>query len=487
MQHPGWGGELPFDRWGTSWINAVGRRAEGVSFEEARTSMDVVTARLRGAPPGDPGVHEDIRILLADGVGLSPDERAEARRISTLLLGIVGLVLLLTCTNVANLFLARAAARRSEVGVRRALGAGRARLARQLVTESLLLALLATGLAVPLVLASGRLLPVVFPYTVSVSLAPDSTVFGLLAGVGLVAGLIFGAAPAWVSSRADVTAALRLERPTEGRGGTRLRDGLVVAQLALSLALVTGAALLGRSVLNARSAEPGFEPEGLVVAFTDLQPTGRYDATSGLDLFARLLEAAERIPGVTTATLANQAPIAGGHARATVRPAGREDVSFEAEYVLVGPRYFETLGIPVVRGRALGGFSDEAEPVVVVNRTLAEMFWPGQDPVGRELDRPDGNLRVVGVAGDAQMRSLRSRPNPAVYYPISRFYSSGVALHLRTEGSTAEVATRLREAVADVDPELPLMGVQDLRTVLVRSMGETRSIGLMVAAFAGLA
>lgn len=488
MQHPGSGGMLPFDQWGWSWLGAVGRRAAGVTFEEVRASMELVTARLRAAPVGDEaGVHDRIRVRVADGVGLSPEERAEARRISLLLLGIVGLVLLLTCLNVANLFLARGASRTSEVGVRRALGARRGRLVRQLVTESVVLAVLATVLAVPVVVGAGRLLPTVFPYATTVSLAPDGAVFVLLACVGLATGLLFGAAPAWASSRTDPADALRSGRPAGTRHGTRLRDTLVVLQLGLSLALVTGAALLGRSVLNARSADPGFDPDGLVVAFADLQPTGRYDAASGRELTRRLLTAVEAIPGVRSATVANQAPIAGSHARATVRPAGRTDIDFEAEHVLVGPGYFETLGIALVRGRPLGGLADEPERVVVVNEALAEMFWPGEDPLGRELERPDGRWRVVGVAGDVQMRSLRARAMPAVYYPLAHAWSSRLALHVRTGGSGAASARAVREAVAGVDPELPLLSVQDLREGLARSVGETRTLGLLVAAFAGLA
>ncbi len=237
-----------------------------------------------------------------------------------------------------------------------ALGAGRSRLTRQLVTESLVLALLATALAVPLVRAAGRFLPLVFPYTLSVSVGADGRVYLFLGAVGILAGVLFGVAPAWAAASHDVSQALREGRSGAGRMRTRLRDGLVVTQLALSLGLVAGAALLGRSILNARAAEPGFDPDGLVVAFADLQPTGRYDPASGRALFERILARVAALPGVRSATIANQAPIWGGHSRATVRPADRPDeVEFEAEYNIVGPHYFETLGIPVLQGRGLGG------------------------------------------------------------------------------------------------------------------------------------
>ncbi|MCH7565671.1 MAG: ABC transporter permease [Gemmatimonadetes bacterium] len=345
-QHPGWFGMSPFDQWGWSWVNLVGRLDEGATFQEARASMDVVQFRLREAYPAN----EDIEVLLAEGIGLDPEERTEAKQMAFILTLIVGVVLLLTCTNVANLFLARATARRGEVGVRMALGAGRGRLARQTLTESLILALLATTVAAPIVLSAETFLPLIFPFGLTGSVAPDARVLGFLVSVGIAAGLLLGAVPAWASSRRGVTEALRDAKSTGGRTKTRLQDFLVISQLGLSLGLVAGAALLGRSVMNARSAQPGFDPTGLVVGYMDLDLTGRYDEEAGLDLWNRLVTSAARIPGVQSATLANQTPIVGGHSRRTVRPAGRNDVEFEAESIVVGGDYFQTLGIPLLRG-----------------------------------------------------------------------------------------------------------------------------------------
>jgi putative ABC transport system permease protein len=483
MQNGGYRGETLFDLWGASWIQVVGRLAEGVSIEEAQAAMSVVSARLREAD----SVNESIEVLLAEGVGLDPEERQEAGQVSAILAMIVGLVLLLTCTNVANLFLARASARRTEVGVRRAMGAGRGRLVRQLVTESSLLAVLATLLAVPIVMVAGDLLPALFPYRLSVSVGADARVYGFLVGIGLATGLLFGAAPAWAASRRDVAGVLRDGASTGGRTRTRMRDGLVVAQLGLSLGLVAGAALLGRSVLNARSADAGFDPAGLVAGTVDLFSSGRYDESTGTELYRSLLAEAERTPGVVSATLANQMPLVGGHSRATVRPAGREEPAFEAEYVVVGPRYFETLGIPLVRGRALGGLDGEPERVVVVNEALAAMYWPGEDAVGQELDGRGTTWRVVGVAGDVQMRSLRSRGNPAVYYPAAQDYSPLMVLHLRTERGAGIQPAAVRRMVAAVDPQLPVGSVTDLGAALTASMGETRTFGWLVGVFAALA
>jgi len=491
MQHAGWFGRLPFGEWGSSWLNVVARLAPAVTFEQARVSMETVTMRLRQASEQN----EDIRVLVAEGVGLDPDERAEAVRISMLLLGIVGAVLLLTCTNVANLMLARGLSRTTEMSIRKALGAGRSRLARQLVIESVLLAAFATALAVPIVVAMGRLLPLVVPYTVAVSMGADVRVYAFLVAIGLLAGLLFGAAPAWATSRGDILSALRTGRQG-GRPRSRLRDILVVVQLALSLGLVTGAALLGRSVRNARTADPGFQPENLTVALADPGATGRYDETSGRALVDRLIPQLEAVPGVSSATVANQAPIAGGHSRAGVQPTGRDDLMVEAEFVLVGPRYFETLGIQMVRGRALGAPAHESGFDVVINESLAELFWPGADPIGRELESAQP-LRVIGIVRDVQMRSLRSRANPAVYYSYGRgggpndlvrhAFAGPIALHVRTARPVPGLEAGLRRAVAAVDPDLPVGNVVELKDALAASMGETRTIGRLVAGFAALA
>ena len=469
--------------WGWSWLNLIGRLQDDVTFEQARASMEVVSARLREIDD----VHEGIEVLLAEGVGLDPEARTEANRVSVILAVIVVLVLLITCTNVANLFLARASGRSAEVGIRMALGVGRGKLVTQLMTEPVLLALVAVALAFPLVTAASGLLPLVLPYSVTAPLDADHRVYAFLAGVGVLAGLLLGAAPAWSAAKRDAANALREGASTGRRAPTRLRDALVVTQIALSLGLVTGAALLGRSVANAHRATPGFDPEGVTAAYMDLYSTGRYDRESGQAFYASVLREAERLPNLRGVTLANQLPIVGGQSRSSVQPVGREDVSFEAEYNIVGPRFFETLGIPVLRGRSLGGFDDEPERVVVVNEALASLFWPGEDAVGKEL-AGDPAWRVVGVVGDVQSRSLRSRPNPAVYYPIAHQYMPySMALVLSADVAGAATPEVLRTVIRDLDPALPPARVYDLQSALVDSMSETRTIGYLVSAFALLA
>ncbi|NNL31359.1 MAG: ABC transporter permease [Gemmatimonadetes bacterium] len=471
------------ESWGWSWLDVVGRLEGEVTFAEARASMDVVASRLRSIDT----VHDGIVVELAEGIGLDPVDRSEAARLSVILAVIVVLVFLLTCTNVANLFLSRASGRTTEVGVRRALGAGNGRLVRQFLTEGSLLAVLAIVLALPLVFAAGELLPRVMPYQVSVSLAPDARVFTFLLVIGIVAGLTLSVAPAWATLRSDTAQTLREGSSTVRRGKSRLQNALVVSQLALSLALVTGAALLGRSVLNAYSADPGFEARGLSAGFVGLYATGRYDRESGQAFYRSMYDAARSLPGVEHVTLASQLPLVGGQSRASVRPVGREDVSFEAEYNIVGPGYFETLGIPVLRGRALRGFDDEPEQVVVINEALATLFWPGEDPIGQEL-AGEPAWRVVGVVADVQSRSLRRPGNPAVYYPIAHQYLPwSMALVVGSGSGEARAPEAVRSVIASLDPDLPPAQVVDVQATVVDTMSETRTIGYLVSTFAGLA
>jgi len=472
-------------RWNSSWINVIARLQDGVSEAQANTGAEVLTARLRELNPEQ----ETIRALVAPGIGLSPGGRDVLSQMSLLLAGLVGLVLLLTCSNVANLFLARGAGRTGEVGIRMALGAGRFRLVRQLVTESLLVATLATLMAVPLVAAAGSILPHLLPGPVSASLAPDARVFLFLAGIGLLAGILFGTAPAWTTVSGNLVESLRQGGASGGRSRARWRDAFVVTQLAISLGLVAGAAMLGRSLVHARGSDAGFEMDGMIAGFLSLGSSGRYTEESVPPFVERLLAELETRPWARGATVANQSPIAGGHSRSTVRPADRPEgeIGFEAEYTVVGPRYFETLGLEIVRGRPLGGLRDEPERVVVVNEALATLFWPGQDPIGRELRGQGSTWRIVGVARDVQMRSLRSAANPGVYYPLSQRSIGTVALHVRVDGPAERAIRELREVVAVVDPELPLSAPIDLRAAALESVRELRVFGVLVTAFAALA
>jgi predicted permease len=479
-------GSVPFERWGSSWFYVFGRLAPETSYQVAEASMERISLLLRGASE----VNEGIRALMAPGLGLTPEERAEATGITLLLGGIAFLVLLLTCANVGNLFLARATTREMEMGVRQALGAGRLRLVRQLMTESLALAVAAGLVTVPLLAWAGGFLDDLFPFALRVSLAPDLRVYLFLGGVALVAGVLFGVVPAWITARRDLSRTLRDAGTAGGRGRTRFRDALVVGQLAISLGLVSGAALLGRSVLNANQADAGFDPDNLLVGFINLRATGRYEGEEIIRFQEQLLTELEAIPGVTHAALAGQAPVVGGHASTTVRAADRPDdpaAQFEAEFNVVTPGYFELMGIPLLQGRAFFSAQEEPERVAVVNEALARLYWPEGDAVGKELLLGDELLRVVGVVGDVQMRSLRAPARPGVYYPYHQETESYLVAHLRVRGGMTGAIAGMKAAVAAVDPHLPVTRITELRAGLARSLSETRTFGMVVSVFAALA
>jgi putative ABC transport system permease protein len=484
LMYPSYAGLLPFNRWGWSWISVVGRLADGVSIDRARAAMDVEATRLRSMDP----VNEGVQVLLEAGVGLAPDEQAEASRISLLLTGIAALVLLLTCANVANLFIARATTRTGEMGVRIALGAGRGRIARQLGTESIVLAFIAATVAAPLVMLAAGLLPALLPYSVSASLAPDIRVFGGLVVLGALAGILFGAAPSVLIARGNLTQALREGGATGGTSRSRVRDWLVIGQLAVSLALLAAAALLGRSVLNASTADPGFDPHGLLVASLDLDLTGRYDRDAALGFYERAREAAAEIPGVESVTVATRAPFLGPFTRATRTPAEQQndpDAGFEADAFFIDDAYFRTMGIPIVRGRAFT--RHEPGPGIIVNHALAGLFWPGEDPIGRIVVGSDKPRRVIGVAADVRSRSLRSDPRPTFYEPLPVAYGLNAFVQMRTSVPPASLFRPFRARMAELDPGLPVTRVADVHVAMTASLGETRSIGILVAAFAVLA
>ncbi len=470
--------------WGTSFMNVSARLAAGETLASARAAMEVTTQRMRDADPGN----GDIRVLVDGGFGMRPADRDEARGLSWVLGGIAGLVLLLTCANVANLFVARATTRVGEMGVRLALGAGRRRLARQLVTESVVLGGIAAVLAVPLVAALVSVVPALLPVSLTTDPGLVPRVFLVLVGLGIGAGLLFGAAPALTIARRDLRGALREGGYTGGVSRTTLRDTLAVAQIAVSLALVASAGLLGRSVLNGTRADPGFEPEGVLVAMLDFGSTGRYEGDEASEMARRIVEAASEIPGVEATTLSNVTPFFGGMTRRGYSPGIEFDSEgfVEAESYDVTPDYFSTLGIDVLDGRVhepregIGG-----DDVVLINRTLADQFFPGSDAVGSTLIS-DRIVRVIGIVDDIQSRSLQLPPRPAVYAPFPLAARQAI-VHMRVRGETAAAIEPFRDLVASFDPGLPIAGFGDLQQRMENSLASTRSLGILTGIFAALA
>jgi len=456
---------------GARLLWTVGRLRPGVTREQAQEHMAVVARQLHAAYPDAwtdvTSATRRVTLLPERATRVPPQARGPALGFAALLMTTVGIVLLICCANVANLALARALRRGREIGVRLSLGASRARIARQLLTESVVLAtlggvggLLATLWAVDLV-ATVRL---PLPVPIRIDLQPDARVLGFSVAVTLATAVLFGLAPALRASRRDVAAVLKGTTPIDelGRRRVTLRGALVVVQVALSFLLLASALLLVRTLREAATMDPGFRADHMLLA--DLErPAGGLGEIDPTRLSLAVRDRLAAVPGVRAVTWAAFVPLDVNWARrgASVRgyqPARGEDMEFH--FNAVGPGYFGTMGIPLVSGR---DFTDADRPgapgVVIVNESFARRFWPGQNPVGKRVSfRGDGGpfLEVVGVARDGKYRSLAESPLPFVYAAALQ-EAHGMVLHVRTVDAPASYIPAIRRAVSEAAPGFMLV------------------------------
>lgn len=447
----------------SQWLTVFGRLAPGVTLEGARAELRNVGETLQAEHPGSNGFLPYVVGFEKDGAA-----RDAMRPLLTTLLGMTGLVLLIACANLANLLLARTAARRREIGVRLAIGVSRGRLIRQLLTESLVVAALGSVMALA-VAAWGRdlLARMIPPSSFPVLLEPilGWRVFLLAGSLALFTTLLFGLLPALRFSRPDLIGALR-----EGSGGTlegsRLRGALVIAQVALAIVALSCAGLILRGLQHAQQVHPGAaDPGSVLLVSTNLRLAGHSDSLSAV-LVERLVEKARALPGATAASVATTVPLGfGGWNSQGFEVPGYETAADEDMIFLtntVGQQYFETIGLPLARGTGFSPDANAAEFQVIVNQAFAERFWPGQDPIGREIVSGQGRRLVVGIAPDAPYTSLTDSPEPFVYLPVTGRVISELTLHVRTAGAPLALVGPLRKAFSDVDPGLPFL---DARTM----------------------
>lgn len=489
-----------FQHRGASWFQAIGRLTPGTTVEQADAAVKAVFARLAEAHPGT-NARRSARVI---PLGPVPGGgRGPVTGFLAVLMGLVGLILVITCVNVAGMFLARATAREKEIAVRLALGSGRGRLVRQLVTEGLVVFVLAGAVGVVLAawgleLLSLDALP--FPVEVSLDLSPDLRVLAFAAAATLGTGILFGLIPALQATRLDLVPSLKDEASTPGSRSGWLQRILVGGQVTLSLVLLVGAGLFVRSVQRASEIETGFEARGVSTTSIDLSLEGYEGANEGRAFQERLLEAIRAIPGVEGAALAGDLPLDMSRNSTTAYPEGWEGerrwVGVDFNVVSIG--YFETLRIPLLRGRPFTAADrEDAEQVAVVSRTFARDIWPGEEVLGRRF-RFGGDeapfVTVVGVVEDVKNQLLTEEARPFVYIPLAQRYRPHMSVVVRAPVLSHEVVARdLERTILDQDPSLSMTPVMALRRVTEVGVlpqrlaaGLTGALGLLALLLSGI-
>lgn len=453
-----------------SWLSVIGQLKDGVSLKQLQAEMQLVAAQM---DHNYPGRKTTLNVMPGSYLN-SPEVRSEGTPIAILVMAAVGLVLLIACANVSNLILARAAARRKEIAVRLALGASRSRLIRLLLTESMLLAIL--GGVAGLLLAV-TLPPILFSAIPEIGLEidfkPNATVFAYMFLISLITGVVFGLAPAIQSTKPNLTADLKSTRSRPRISRPRLRNLLVIGQVAVSLVLLIEAGLLVRGLQQAQSTELGFDQKNLVVLSMDLTTQG-YDEARATALQSQLLERLKALPVIKSVSLAEVAPFAG--VRETTIDIEGSGSSLSVGENIVSSEYFQTLGIPLRRGRQ---FTEEdarsGESPAVVSQAMANRFWPGADPIGQRFrDNAGTSHEIVGVAADISSRQIGKVDGPLFYAPTSPGKLTGLSFVLRTKENLSASMSAVREVARSLDKDA-FVSVEPLEENVSRMLEPART------------
>jgi putative ABC transport system permease protein len=478
------------------FVTGIARLKPGVARERAEQDLDAAARRLEAAYPDFNTGWGTAMVPLRDAVV------GDVRPALLVLLAAVGMLLLIACTNVANLLLGRASTRRQEVAVRLSLGATRGRLVRQLLTESLVLAAIGGAVGVTAAALGTRALVRSLPESVQLprmdAVQVDARVLAFALAVTLLTGVLFGLVPALTASRGDPQATLRDagRGSTGGRAPMRLRSGLVVAEVALALVLLVGAGLLLRSFQKLREVDTGTHPQGVLTLRMSLGSSA-YEADEARSGFvARLVRSMEGLPGVQAVGTVSQLPLTEGKtghsARRTDRPAPPPGQEPGVDFRWVGGDYFRAQGVRLVRGRTFDARDDAGSArVFVINQALARQQFPGEDPVGRRLtyEWGDGPTEgeIVGVVEDVRETSVTAEPSPALYHAYAQWPNGLLNVVVRTAGDPLSVAGPAREAVRSLDPNLPVASVRTMDLVVADATARSRMSSYLLGAFAALA
>ncbi|MFN0121156.1 MAG: ABC transporter permease, partial [Blastocatellia bacterium] len=483
-------------RRGWGWLNGIGRLKPQVTLTQANAELHTLSQQLETEHPQ---FNRGTAFQFFPASAMPERLRAGASQALGFMMAIVSIVLLVACANIASILLSRVITRRRETAIRQALGAGRVRIARQWLTESLLLAGLGGGCGLLLaVLGKNALLSFAPPDLTNFAptLSLDRRVLGFSLLVTLATGLLFGLFPAWRAGKADVNHTLKEEGAlaTGHAHRSRLFSVFVMTQIAASLLLLIVAGLLLRSLRESTLFDPGFKTENLLLATVDLRRHG-YDQERGLEFYQQLSERLRTLPGARAVTLALTVPLSGSRDSLSYRipghtpPAG--GTGFSISYNVVGASYFATLGIPLLQGRDFEprDLQPTAKPVVVINETMARRFWPGENAVGRNIALDGGGpaLEIIGVARDSKYVSLGEEPQPFIYGSFGQAYTPELTLHVRTLNHPEALLPAVRQTVAALDSNIALsnqMAFAEWRRV---ALFPIRTLGLFSAFFGALA
>jgi predicted permease len=505
----------PFSRWNNrnnSWLLPVARLRPGVAIPRAEGELSAIFKSQEEAERRT--AQDPRRVNTASAVRMVPAARgysATRNRLGEPLLivmVVVGVVLLIACANVANLMLARGAARQREIAVRLAVGASRGRLIGQLLTESLTLAVLGGFAGLAFAYAGVQSLLEFLPQTgftkATLAVSPDWRLFGFTAAVSLLTGVLFGLVPALQSTRPSLTVALKEGSAGAGTSRFGLRDALVVAQVALSLLLVIGAGLFVRSMDRLRTIDAGFRRDHSIVVNVDPTRHG-YDARRIRAFYERILDMAQRTPGVQSASLARITPMSGSRTNGYIAVEGNPvpPEYREVDQNSVAPRFFETMGIPLLAGRE---FRTEDSPAVsdaapaanagprvtIVNESFVKRYLTGRNPIGQHIafdERydPARAFEVVGVVGDVRYRGLREAPAPMAYTAVWRQRADSHALVIRTSDQVAGAIAAVRRQVASIDPAIPVLTVRKIEEYVDDNILVDRLLAMLSEVFGALA
>lgn len=487
------------------WLMLLGRLKPGVSMDQAQASTNLALRQFLTEQAGSRLTEERQKAIqnsyvkLVEGKGGISGLRTFYSKPLHMLMAIVGMVLLIACANVGSLLLSRAASRKAEISLRMALGATRWRIIRQLLTESMLLAVIGGVVGVLLAQWGVYVLVGLVAQGSPLDTQPDMGILLFTAGVSIVAGLLFGLIPAVQASRANLSSTMKEKSRTRSRF-LRLSPSsmMVVLQVGLSMVLLTGAGLFARSLVNLQSESLGFDRSNLLLVGIDPRLAG-YKPKELPALYNQVIERLRTIPQVQSVSMATYAPMSGMRRSSSIQlpgytPEPGEELSVED--VLTGPNYAATLGVPVLRGREIEARDTASAPrVAVVNATFAERFFKDQNPIGRSFtfddETDDGApLEIIGVVGDIRSQDARGKTEPAVYRPILQLEDQSaypVNVHVRTQSDPNALASQVRQMLNQIDDKLPVYGITSMDEQLRQNLNQERLIAQLVSFFGALA